>query len=114
MAISSHGSRKHKLVSLCINAWIMCMLIWTGELSFPSEVVESLWRSHFGPICFFHVVVCLMTSPIRPFKKLGCCIQNMAVVDNAWRKASHNVVDALSNVRKDSLEFNSDIFGNIF
>ena len=53
----------------------------------------------------------------RPFRFKATWIDYGEYADfisRAWNFANHNTIDALNNVRENSISFNHDVFGNIF
>ncbi|XAR57503.1 hypothetical protein NMG60_11025666 [Bertholletia excelsa] len=90
--------------------------IW--RTTFSEAFLENLCRLHFD-----YVLILLRCGGMiernanRPFRFQATWATHpdyRAVVRNAWGKGNHSVMHGLHEVKKDSLEFNSKVFDNIF
>ncbi|XP_057431386.1 uncharacterized protein LOC130724214 [Lotus japonicus] len=88
------------------------------RLRFPEGGVEVLHRHHSD-----HSPLLLRCGKkpdslgLRPFRFEAAWIDHPmygSVVENVWGRREFGVVQNLDDVRKDSLDFNKQIFGNIF
>ncbi|GAU41508.1 hypothetical protein TSUD_302460 [Trifolium subterraneum] len=88
------------------------------RLAFPEAFVEVLCRFHsdHNPL-FLRFGGLPITRGPRPFRFEAAWIDHKdysTLVERAWNSSNHNIVTALNTVKHDSINFNHEVFGNIF
>lgn len=88
------------------------------RLSFPKAFVEVLCRLHsdHNPLLLRFGGLPLARGP-RPFRFEAAWIDHEEyadLVNRSWESSNHNITAALDKVRENSINFNKEVFGNIF
>ncbi|GAU45928.1 hypothetical protein TSUD_100050 [Trifolium subterraneum] len=76
----------------------------------------KLFHSQHNPL-FLRFGGLPITKGPRPFRFEAAWIDHKdysTLVDRAWNSSNHNIVTALNTVKHDSINFNHEVFGNIF
>lgn len=95
-----------------------CIANLDMRLQFPEAFVEVLYRSRSD-----HNPILLRCGGLplaegnHPFRFEAAWITHpeyQSVVENAWRRGNHDLVQSLNYTQGDSIMFNKETFGNIF
>jgi hypothetical protein len=88
------------------------------HITFPEAFVENLCRlySDHNPIIlrFGRKQARAGGGPFKFEEAWTTHPSYQELVSNAWGRSDHNVLQGLQEVRQDSIDFNKNIFGNIF
>lgn len=88
------------------------------RMDFPDAFVDILHRIHSDhcPL-LIHCGAPTQRSQNRPFKFMAAWVDHpdfAPLVNNAWRQSEESIQVKLARVRQDAVDFNQNVFGNIF